>query len=211
MDLTLYMRLDGRPEDTAYSLVCDDVVVWEGKDFVTAGEELDKDTCITSTSCCTFTVTDTDTEGMTTPVLGADGSEQYGQVFLDWDSQGLLEYDGVTGEEFQTLSVDFGSGCSQGTAAPGTGDGGVTVADENGNDNGEEITVPTGGTQGGDSDGSAIEETSSNQLSGDGLSDGAMIALISVAGLVLFAGLVGALLYSKTTHAVQLTKDVAVL
>jgi hypothetical protein len=194
---TMFMQLDGRPYDTSYSLVCTgptdgvEVLMWNGTNFTTAGQQISEDTCLSNTVCCTFTVTDTNTEGMTDPYVDVTtGTEEYGSVYLEWNDEGIVEYDGVTGEEFDILSVQFGFGCAgttQGpdgttstvtTAAPAstssTGEEGMTdnaAIDDVDDNSGEEEEAATVGTSSPEVGGTA-SNGSTNSNAGTGSSSG---------------------------------------
>jgi hypothetical protein len=222
---TLHMQLDGRPQDTAYTLLCDGEALWTGQDFVTPGQQIDEEACIPSTACCTFTVTDADTLGMTEPYVDATGTERHGYAYLEWDGEGLVEHDGVSGEEFDTLTVNFGYGCSQEDDSSSTTNGGVAagtvdednegqtdVSNESGNVFGDKTgdastnttTVEGGGPLVEDEYGDiAVIGASQNQSGNDGLSQGGMIAMISVAGLALFGGLAVVLFHTKAHHSAK--------
>ncbi|KAG7343771.1 hypothetical protein IV203_021779 [Nitzschia inconspicua] len=103
----LYLQTDGKPQDTSYHLECNGETLWKRDGLGDAGAYIEEETCITKDMCCTFTINDGDTNGMTTPTdIGAAG-----YVFLEWNFEVLLEYDGITGEEFDTKTVEFGYGC----------------------------------------------------------------------------------------------------
>jgi hypothetical protein len=105
----LYLQTDGMPQDTSYELVCNGETLWKRSGFSQPGAFVEEETCIANDLCCTFTVNDADTRGMTTPT----DNGMTGFIYLEWNYEGLLEHDGVTGEEFDTKSVEFGHGCRQ--------------------------------------------------------------------------------------------------
>lgn len=217
---TMAMQLDNFPNDTTYSLVCGDNndVMWSGANFTTPGQQINEDICISNAVCCTFTVTDTNTLGMTDPYVDETGQERYGSVYLEWNEEGVVEYDGVTGEEFDVLTVQFGYGCAgttQGpdgtttTAAPGsnTTDTNGDVVDESGNDSGDAGDEGDGSVVVPDDFGGEIPvvggaQSESNK--GGGLSHGAMVALITLAGLAMFASLAVALFYTKAQKSMEM-------
>jgi hypothetical protein len=111
----LALQLDGRPQDTSYQLVCNNGadIIWDGKDFTTPGAYVEEETCLPKDSCCEFVVTDNDTNGLTSEVDTtnlAAGTRPNGFIYLEWNYQPVMEYDGATGEEFDVLTAHFACG-----------------------------------------------------------------------------------------------------
>jgi hypothetical protein len=115
---------------------------------------------------------------MTSPV-----GSNHGFVYLEWNFEGLMEYDGVTGEEFDTKSVEFGFGCDNAWQKDVT-----FPADD------EEGAYANGG-DGGEVYGPAGVPYDLYSQKNTGPSDGAKVALFTVAGLSLFCALACCLLY----------------
>jgi len=111
----LALQLDANPQDTTYQLVCNDGadIIWDGKDFTTPGAYVEEETCLPKDSCCEFVVTDNDTNGLTSEVDTtnlAAGTRSTGFIYLEWNYEPVMEYDGATGEEFDVLTAQFACG-----------------------------------------------------------------------------------------------------
>jgi hypothetical protein len=180
----LALQLDNRPQDTTYQLVCNGETIWDGRDFVDPGAYIEEESCIPPTSCCTFTVTDADSLGMTSPY----NSDMLGFVYLEWNFEGLLEYDGVTGEEFDVKSVEFGMGCDDAWQ----NDAAFPVDTESSNANygghGEVFGRP----------GIPDDFFGDVHAQKSGVSEGAKIALFTLAGVFIFCALSCCLYYRSS-------------
>mmetsp|Transcript_24179 Transcript_24179/g.42490 ORF Transcript_24179/g.42490 Transcript_24179/m.42490 type:complete len:393 (+) Transcript_24179:95-1273(+) len=188
----LALQLDAHPEETSYQLVCDGETVWDGKDFTQAGAYLEEEACIAATSCCTFTVSDDGTQGLT-----AEHNGNPGFVYLEWYFQGLMEYDGVTGEEFDTKSIQFGLGCNKDWQSNVN----LPVEDTDSAASGTN-TYSSGGSAKGrpplPEDFLDLSFGGPSASQGSGLSSAGRIALFTVGGLCIFACLVVGLLYRNS-------------
>ena len=122
----LAMQLDNNPQDTTYQLICGNGVnkriIWNGKDFTEAGAYVEEETCLPKNTCCEFIVYDGDTNGLTSPVDVNDpespvsaGTRPMGFIYLERNFEPVLEYDGITGEEFDVLAKTFGCGANKNT------------------------------------------------------------------------------------------------
>jgi hypothetical protein len=110
-DVYFYLKLDAKPEETSYQIVCDGgQVLLEGGSFVTsqAYEEIEMNAVIEPYACCTFTITDGGNDGLSSP---EQGFENDFSIYLDWASHRVLGYSTQTGSEFGSLSMEFGLGC----------------------------------------------------------------------------------------------------
>jgi hypothetical protein len=172
----LYMQTDGRPQDTSYELECNGEILWQGSGLSQPEASVEEEMCIFNDMCCTFTLNDADRHGMTTPT----DNGLTGFAYLEWNHEGLLEYDGVTGEEFDSKSVVFGHGCRD--SLDNTTEVPVKVVND---------TTTYGGN------GTVYDRPLNNDVSTrfGGLSDTAMIVLFTMAGLIIFFCLVVLLLY----------------
>ena len=121
----LALQLDANPQDTSYQLVCNNGadIIWDGKDFTTPGAYVEEETCLPKDSCCEFVVTDNDTNGLTSEVDTtnlAAGTRPAGFIYLEWNYEPVMEYDGATGEEFDVLTAQFACGSTTETDATET-------------------------------------------------------------------------------------------
>jgi len=116
----LAMQLDAKPQDTSYQLVCNNGVdiIWDGRDFTEAGSYVEEETCLPKDACCEFVITDTDTNGLTSALdttqmlAGSTTVRSTGFLYLEWNFEPILEYDGATGEQFDVLTASFACGAS---------------------------------------------------------------------------------------------------
>mmetsp|Transcript_48362 Transcript_48362/g.54824 ORF Transcript_48362/g.54824 Transcript_48362/m.54824 type:complete len:695 (-) Transcript_48362:14-2098(-) len=116
----LAMQLDAQPQDTSYQLVCNNGVdiIWDGRDFTEAGSYVEEETCLPKDACCEFIITDTETNGLTSALdttqllVGTTTQRSTGFVYLEWNFEPILEYDGATGEQFDVLTASFACGAS---------------------------------------------------------------------------------------------------
>ncbi|KAL3898998.1 MAG: hypothetical protein SGARI_006554 [Bacillariaceae sp.] len=177
----LSLQLDARPQDTSYTLHCDGKTVWMKQWFTEPGGYIEDEHCVAPTSCCTFMIKDGVTQGLTTAHQG-----QPGFVYLEWNYEGLMEYDGVAGEEFDFESVQFGHGCRE----PWQDEVDFPVEDVNDSAN-------YGGH--GPVYGRPVDEIElfDEQVVTKGISDTAKIILFVLAGLTLCCCLVVAFFYRR--------------
>ena len=103
-----FLKYDSHPEDNSFKVECDTAgVILEGSGLDDAAfNETEFQTCIEPFSCCTLTITDSESDGMTS----TDG-EFYGSAYVEWANQRIFAYDGSSGYEFGNVSIDFGLGC----------------------------------------------------------------------------------------------------
>lgn len=183
----LYLQTDGKPQDTSYELTCNGETLWKRSGFSVPGDFVEEETCIANDLCCTFTIHDEDTNGMTTPTdRGFKGF-----AYLEWNFDGLLEYDGISGEEFDSKTVEFGHGCRE----PWQDEIDFPVEDVN-----DPVTYGDhGAVLGGPINDEIFSPITTRSR---GLSDVAKIVLFTVAGLILFCCLVVLLFYRRV-----LTRD----
>jgi hypothetical protein len=185
----LALQLDARPQDTSYTLHCDGKTVWMKQWFTEPGAYVEEEACVASTSCCSFTIKDADTQGLT-----AAHNDQPGFVYLEWNFEGLLEYDGVEGAEFDTHTVEFGHGCgSNGEAWQDEVD--FPVEDVNDSASYAEYGPVYGRPIGEDE-----LDLFNDQQTTRGLSDITKIILFSLAGLILLCCLVVGLFYRRAVQ-----------
>jgi len=107
--LYFYLRLDGLPAETSYTVTCDGEPVLGGSGFTVAVQEIEEEVCIPVSSCCTVTVTDTGNDGLTSFASG--GEEEDGEISVYFLSNKVVHYKGNSGEEFSVLEKSFGLGC----------------------------------------------------------------------------------------------------
>jgi hypothetical protein len=175
----LYMQMDGRPQDTRYELKCNGQTQWKRSGLSQPGEVVEEEACILNDMCCTFALHDAAHNGMTTPT----DNGYTGFAYLEWNYEGLLEYDGVTGEVFETKSVVFGHGCRESWH-----DDATDIPRHHIN---ETATFSDHGSV----DGRPLKNDISTTRYYGGLSDTTKIVLFTLAGLLIFFCLVVVLFY----------------
>merc|ERR1712238_499371 len=92
--------------------------IWDGRDFTQAGSYVEEETCLPKDACCEFVITDTETNGLTSTLnttqmlAGTTTIRSTGFLYLEWNFEPILEYDGATGEQFDVLTASFACGAS---------------------------------------------------------------------------------------------------
>jgi len=129
----LALQLDANPQDTSYQLVCNNGadIIWDGRDFTEAGSYVEEETCLPKDACCEFVITDTNTNGLTseldtTQMIAGSTTRSTGFLYLEWNFEPIMEYDGASGEQFDVLTASFACGAS----ASGTTDVEATTTTE---------------------------------------------------------------------------------
>jgi hypothetical protein len=99
----LGITFDSTPEDVGISLTCEGTVLWSYLSFgpSEANQFLTLQECVSPAACCTFTITDSENDGLTAPTVGNFELE------VAYDT--VMSYDGTSGLNYGSLSMAFGS------------------------------------------------------------------------------------------------------
>jgi hypothetical protein len=99
----LGITFDSTPEDVGIYLTCEGTELWSHSSFgtVEANKFLTLEECVSPDACCTFTITDSENDGLTSPAAGSFELEVAHDV--------ITSYDGTSGLNYGSLSVSFGS------------------------------------------------------------------------------------------------------
>jgi hypothetical protein len=99
----LGITFDSTPEDVGIYLTCEDTELWSHSSFgqAEANKFLTLEECVSPDDCCTFTITDSGSDGLTSPAAGSFELE------VAYDT--ITSYDGESGLNYGSLSVSFGN------------------------------------------------------------------------------------------------------
>ena len=99
----LGITFDSTPEDVGIYLTCEGTELWSYSSFgpVEANKFLTLEECVSPDACCTFTITDSENDGLTSPAAGS--------FELEVAYEAVTSYDGESGLYYGSLSVSFGS------------------------------------------------------------------------------------------------------
>jgi hypothetical protein len=100
----LDLRLDSKPHEISFTLLCDGKLVWNVNQLNTPFGNLQLDECIQPFACCEFTIHDSGNDGLT-----AGNSNTSGYLTLEADFENKIRYDGRNGTQFGSLTVGFGN------------------------------------------------------------------------------------------------------
>jgi hypothetical protein len=110
----LFFRADNSPEESSIKIECnnDPTPLFSKSDFTTPFEVVDFEYCLPVDQCCTLTISDSASNGLSAATTRTSNFPASGHhVFVEWANQVIFTYDESNPYRFGTVGLNFGLAC----------------------------------------------------------------------------------------------------
>jgi hypothetical protein len=100
----LFFQADDSPEESSVEIECNGSTLFSKSDFMTPFEAVEFEYCLPIDQCCTLTVSDFASNGLSSSLQG-------GHAFVEWANQVIFSYGDSNAYRFDSVSLNFGLAC----------------------------------------------------------------------------------------------------